>query len=164
MHALARAEQVLIGITNPDHRSLQKEAASAHRHRREANPFSYFERREMIVASLSAADVDSQRYCVVPFPLDVPSCWADYVPLDALQLVRVFSPWEEEKARQLKEAGYAVETLAGNRERKISASDIRGAMRARQAWDHWVPDGARQMLARWDSAQLSERLRRDHLG
>lgn len=142
LRGLADAEHVIIGITNPDSRSLQAAASSPHRHRPSANPFTYLERLRIIRAALEAASVPLDRFDVVPFPLDQPSVWADYIPQDALQLVRVYSEWEREKAGRLQAGGYEVKMLEGDVGRKISASDIRAAMAAAGQWRHRVPDGA----------------------
>lgn len=158
-YALELAHYVIIGVTNPDRRSLQREAASEHRHREDANPFSFFERQEMILASLNAARLDPTRYCVVPFPLDLPDLWEGYIPLDSTQVVRVFSEWEREKVRRLAAAGYPVEVLEGDPESRISATDIRDALADDKKWSHWVPAGTRQVLAKWGPAQLRRRLR-----
>ena len=95
--AASDCEQVIVGITNPDTRSLVADKASAHRHRKDANPFSYFERHAMITAALTAAGLLRTQFVIVPFPLDAPESWASYVPMHAIQLVRTFAKWENRK-------------------------------------------------------------------
>ena len=146
-HGLSLAPRILIGITNPDPRSWTAAVASAHRHRADANPFSYLQRLQIIAAALHEARIGRERYDVVPFPLDSPRVWSSYIPHNAVQLVRVFSDWEQEKARHLAAGGYQVKVLIGEPDKRISASDIRAAMSAGQPWAHWVPPGARERLA-----------------
>lgn len=145
-HGLGHAERVVIGITNPDARSLSAIPESPHRHLNGANPFSYLERLRMIQAALNAAGVSRERYDVVPFPLDAPGVWASYVPVSATQLVRVYSDWEREKTRRLRAGGYAVWVLEGDPRIRVSGSDIRAAMAAGGCWSQWVPAGAREYL------------------
>lgn len=145
-HGLGRAKRVVIGITNPDSRSLAPLPESPHRHLEGANPFSYLERLQMIQAALDVAGVSRERYDVVPFPLDLPAVWAAYVPFSATQLVRVYSDWEREKTRRLRAGGYAVWVLEGDPASRISGSDIRAAMASGRSWSQWVPPGARDYV------------------
>jgi nicotinamide-nucleotide adenylyltransferase len=152
--ALSRAALVLIGITNPDHRSLQPTAASAHRHLAAANPFSYFERLLFIEAALEHLGVARTRYIITPFPLDEPSTWTAYVPAGTPQLVRIFSDWERDKSHRLAVA-YPVIELQGDARRRVSASDIRAAMaRGDDAWRRLVPAGTRALLKAMGTTQL----------
>lgn len=118
----------------------------------------------MVSASLAAAGLEADSYRIVPFPLDVPDLWSNYIPLDSVQIVRVFSDWEREKARRLKAAGYPVEILEGDTTRRISATDIRAAIAAEETWTHWVPEGTRRVLAGWDSMQIRRRFLKDRRG
>ncbi|MEO0998680.1 MAG: cytidyltransferase [Pseudomonadota bacterium] len=138
-YALTRRQRVVIGITNPDRRSLKPESDSRHRHLPGANPFSYFQRMTMIVAALDESGIARDRFRIVPFPLDCAEVWAGYIPLDATQLVRVYSGWEREKARKLRDGGYSVEVLHGDPATRISASDIRRAMQTSGSWQPLVP-------------------------
>lgn len=136
--ALGRADKVVIGITNPDISARRAEVTSAHRHTSEANPFSYFERCILLHAALRAKGWHDQ-VVIVPFDLTRPSCWAEYVPLQTLQVVRVFSDWEKEKSRQLRDAGYPVWEVPGDPASKLHATEIRAAMTANRDWAPLVP-------------------------
>lgn len=150
--ALAHAEKVCIGVTNPCSELRQAHPASAHRHRADANPWNDAQRAALIRAALDAASVPVARYDIVPFPLDDPSRWPAILPAGTPQLVRVFSDWEREKLRRFEAAGYPVVALQGDPERRISATDIRSAMANGAPWQHWVPPGARELLLEWTSA------------
>jgi nicotinamide mononucleotide adenylyltransferase len=156
LELLTRAERVIVGITNPDDRSLQAVPTSSHRHRVEANPFGFLARKRMIEAALTRAGVPSDRYDVVPFPLDAPEVWSSYIPLGTTQVVRVYSEWESAKAAGLADGGYPVLELQGDLATRLSATDVRAAMREGRAWRHLVPDGAREVLEGID-AQARER-------
>lgn len=147
LHALSLAEQVLICITNPDFRSLQPAAESAHRHLDAANPFTWFERLQFIEAALGHQGVARARYVITPFPLETPATWPAYVPAGTPQLLRIFSDWEREKSRRLHAGNYPVIELQGDPARRVSASDIRASMaRGDDAWRELVPAGAQAML------------------
>ncbi len=42
--AAERSEMLIVGITNPDPGQIAEEETAQHRHRDEANPYTYFER------------------------------------------------------------------------------------------------------------------------
>lgn len=150
--ALARAQRVCIGITNPVGELRQPHPSSAHRHRADANPWNDAQREALVRAALAAAGVDAARYDIVPFPLDDPARWATRVPPGTPQLVRVFSDWEREKLRRFEAAGWPVVALQGDPARRVSATDIRAALASGAPWRQWVPPGARELLAGWTSA------------
>ena len=160
MHGLKSADRVIIGITNPDRRSLKAVPSSAHRHQPGANPFTYLERQRIIRAALNDAAIDRARYEIVPFPLDAPGVWPDYIPLSTPQLVRVFSDWEHDKVTTLSNGGYAVVVLDGDPEGRISASDVRAAMAAGRPWQHWLPRGSAEALVCLSGKNLQQRCAR----
>lgn len=157
LHALSIAKRILMAITNPDPRSLQAVESSQHRHLPSANPFSFFERTRMIAAALQATGTSSERYDIVPFPLDEPSVWPSYVPPATPQLVRVYTGWESDKAKRLEAAGYPVILLDGNPKTRISGSTIREAMAKGASWAQWVPKGAREILETIGDTELRRR-------
>ncbi len=146
-HAFALAEHVVVGITNPEPAARTAHPGSAHRHLASANPWTYDERAALIAAALHADGVAADRYTILPFPLDEPARWPDLVPPGTPQLVRVFSDWEREKVRRFSEQGYPPIVLEGDIATRLSASDIRAAMRSGAAWQAQVPPGARELLA-----------------
>ena len=158
VHGLSLAHHVVIGITNPDHRSLVEFPENNHRHLATANPFTFFERAEIIRSSLEAADVTSAQYTVVPFPLDEPEVWHEYIPATISQLVRIFSSWEEEKIKRLRAGGYEVNIIHGNPGTKVSGTDIRNAMLAGESWQHLVSPGALKILREYSEEDLATRL------
>lgn len=140
-HALSSAENLVIAVTNPDSGALYEATTSTHRHTVSANPFSYFDRYSFLMAALRERGL-ADRISIVPFDLSRPAVWGDYVPLRARQLVRVYGPWEQEKAEQLKAAGYDVETLEGLNETRLSSSDIRARIIEGTDWESLVPSAA----------------------
>jgi nicotinamide-nucleotide adenylyltransferase len=148
-YALVHARRVLVGVTNANDSGRRAHPASAHRHRADANPFSFEERRAMIVAALAADGVSAERYAIVPFPLEEPAAWPPLVAPGTPQLVRVFSDWEREKVRRFEAAGYPVLVLEGNPGTRLSASEIRRRIACGEDWAAAVPAGARELAAHW---------------
>lgn len=152
--ALQRGETLIVGITNFDPELTQVEAANPRRHERLANPFSYWERTLMIRDALLQAGVSPSRFMLVALPIHLPERWPHYVPTDprhALHLLRVFSAWEEEKARRLVAAGWRVEAIRGEA-KAIAATEVRARIAANQPWEHLVPDAVRAWIIRLDGA------------
>lgn len=157
LHALEVADRVSVAITNPDHRSRRAEPSSPHRHLESANPFTYVERLRMITAALRHAGVPADRFEIVPFPLDDPTTWSSYVPVHALQVVRISSSWERDKADGLERHGHPVLRLQLSSQERVSASDIRAAIAGDQPWAHLVPQGVTEVLLRDGEAALRAR-------
>ncbi len=152
LRALADGDRLLVAVTNPDPGARRPEPASEHRHRAEANPFTYFERLELLTAALAGEGVAPERVRVVPFDLGRPEHWPGYVPLRAVQYVGVHGPWEQEKVRRLRAVGYAVVEVAGESGERRSSSAVRAALRAGAGWEQLVPPATVPLLRDWLAA------------
>ncbi|MGQ4436283.1 MULTISPECIES: adenylyltransferase/cytidyltransferase family protein [unclassified Streptomyces] len=146
--AMERSRSVVVGITNPALGRLIAEAASRHRHRSDANPYTYFERAEMVLASLSEAPAYAGHVVrVVPFDVSDPAVWSDYLPCHGLQLVTVNEAWDQEKYERFKAAGHTVEAIAGNPDR-VTGTEVRRRMKVDEDWRVLVPRGTAGVIER----------------
>ncbi len=136
---LAEERPLFVGITNPDAAELGEQSSSPHRHLQSANPFTFYQRSQMIEAQLRIMSVRNI-VTLVPFPLDRPQVWRDYVPLNATQVVRVFSTWELEKVQRLRDGGYKIRVITGDNDSRVSGTDMRAAMDEKRSWRHWTSD------------------------
>ena len=139
LDAASRCSRLFVGITNPDRSPVPAEPRSPHRHLAEANPYTYVERAAMIRAALSEAKVDLRRIAIVPFPLHDPSLWSRTVPPGMTHFVRIFSPWEAEKAARLRAEGFAVIELAAPGSKEISGTQVRKLIAEGGDWRSLVP-------------------------
>lgn len=145
--ALARSDHLIIGITNPDPWQTRAEAADAHRHTPEANPFTFFERQRMIRTALHAAGVNPLRVSLVPFPIHEPERWTYYCPRETVQFVRVFSAWGREKVTRLRTAGWRVEVLDAGHAKQVSGRIVRRRLREDGGgWRDLVPPSVAAVL------------------
>ena len=144
--ALDRCELLIVGITNPDPTQIAEEETSAHRHRDEANPFTYFERQLMIRGALTDDGVPVERVIYIPFPINLPERWRYYVPDDAVHYLRVFSPWEQAKVERLREHGYRVEVLQPGAAKTVEATEVRRRLDAGEDWEALVPPGVARVI------------------
>ncbi len=144
--ALAWCDSLIIGITNPDPSLIVPESADSGRHLPEANLFTFYERQQMIQATLLDAKVPLERIAIVPFPIHHPERWRHYCPLDTIQFVRVFSTWGQEKLQRFRANGWRVEILDEGSAKEVSGSEVRRRMREGKGWEELVPPGVAQVL------------------
>lgn len=139
----AAGGRLVIGVTNPDPSTRRAEPTSEHRHRDDANPFTFFERVDLLAAALAGSEglgpECAAQVRVVPFDLARPEYWAHYVPLSAVQYVGVYSAWEQEKADRLAAGGYRVVRVPGDAATRRTSTAIRAALRAGHDWERLVP-------------------------
>jgi len=149
---LERGDTLIVGITNFDPSLARPEPTNPLRHEPAANPFSYWERALMIRDALLDDGVPAERFVLVAFPIHHPERWAHYLPCDpdrTIHVIRVFSPWEKEKARRLEAAGLRVEVIASG-VKSISASEVRRRIAAGNGWEPLVPNAVREWIIRLD--------------
>jgi cytidyltransferase-like protein len=130
--AAARCDELFVGITNPDRRSVRPEPDDPARHLPASNPFSYTERMLMIAAAADEAGIGPVR--IIPFPISEPELWDDYVPRDAVQFLRLLSPWGDAKLERLRAHGYRVEVLPAPEGKLVSGDQVRSAVREGRDW------------------------------
>jgi cytidyltransferase-like protein len=148
LHARQRCERLIIGITAAVPAAVRKEDTSPHRHEPGANPFTYFERLQMIQDTLLAEGLSSPIFAIVPFPIQDPGFIGHYVPEGTTHFVRVYSRWEGEKTRRLRDEGFPVEVLNPGEEKKVSGIEVRRFMREGLPWEHLMPRGAAAVVRR----------------
>ena len=139
LRAKERCRRLVVGITNPDPSAIRKEIANLHRHEPASNPFTYFERLLMIHDTLLAEGLEAHDFALVPFPIHEPNLIVNYVQSGAVHFVRLYSRWEEEKVRRLREGGFRVEILDPGEEKRVSGTEVRRLLREGLPWDYLVP-------------------------
>jgi nicotinamide-nucleotide adenylyltransferase len=102
----------------------------------------------MIQDTLLAEGLNPSAFAIVPFPIQYPGLIGRYVPKGTIHFVRVYSPWEEEKTRRLRDEGFPVVVLDPGEEKKVSGSEVRRLMREGLPWEHLVPLGVAEVV-RW---------------
>lgn len=134
--AATDADALVVGITNADPSHVVAEDADAKRHEPAHNPFTYYERYEMVRATFDDRDVGVP-VRIVPFPINRPDLWNDYAPTEVTHYINVLEEWHEVKAERLRSRGREVVTKCGTR--TISGSDIRKRMATGGEWREDVP-------------------------
>ena len=144
----ARCRKLLVGITNPDSESWVESAGAPHRHLEESNPFTYFERMEMIRAALPELGIVDNEVAFVPFPLLNPQLLKFYVPKEACIFVAIYKPWGAARFERIRSEGFKVEILSQRTEseRITSGSQIRAAICNKESWRQFVPKSTAQVI------------------
>jgi nicotinamide-nucleotide adenylyltransferase len=147
--AFDQVNELIIGITNPDPTMIAEVTSDIHRHLPDANPFSYYQRAEMIRRSILLEPRIRDRIgniLIVPFPINRPELWKYYLPMqDTVQFMRILDSWDEQKCEMFRREGFRVEILEAKR--VTSGTEIRAEMTNHEsAWQNKVPRGTQDVL------------------
>lgn len=148
--ALAEADLVYIGITNPQAPALGRfEGSDPVRHDPLNNPLTLEQRTILIRAALlgHSPPISLERVRIVGFDVSAdPDRWAQVIPLEAVQLVAPHEPWDHVKAQRFEAAGYEVRYLP-TEEGRTTATFIRSLIRERNPlWRELLPPGTAAVL------------------
>ncbi len=154
----ALCQNLVVGITNPDTRLTRKESADPHRSAPDANPLTYFERYMLVKTVLGEAGVPPEDLAIVPFPINFPELYANYVPMDAVFFLTIYDNWGRKKLEYFTSVGLKRHVLwdVPTEEKGISAGHIRQCMIQQLPWEHMVPQSAAPLLKAW---RIPERLK-----
>lgn len=148
--ARERADRLVVGVTNPDINRLIQDTADPNRSRPENNPFSYFDRQQMITACLHEAGWNCRDFAVVPASVNTPAEMVAFIPSPAITIVCItaYGPWGDRKADLMASLGYEVEILwrRDDADRLTSGTQIRQAMRSGGEWRRFVPAAVARYL------------------
>ena len=87
--ALEAAGRLVVAVTNPDPGTYRAEPDSSHRHLPEANPFTYFERLELLTAALRSDEVNLRAGPGTRYPID----WVYKRRDQPVEILREFEVW-----------------------------------------------------------------------
>lgn len=151
--ALARSQRIYVGLTRVLTEGGIGGDVAPHRLKSDSNPFSYFERAEIIRAALNGAGIPDDRFEIGPFPIENPARLGEFWPIDLPCLTTVVDQWNEEKIRVLESAGYTVEIVqqgAWRGEKYASGTIIRQLIRnGDDSWSNFVSTGAVEVVRRF---------------
>lgn len=136
-----RCEHLLIGICNPDVRLTEYSKENPHRSMQEANPFTYYDRYQMIKGTLIDMGIGADEFDIVPFPINYPELIFNYAPANAKYYMTIYDAWGREKKKKLEAIGCEIEVLWDvlPEEKGISGSDVRKLIAEGKDWKKYVP-------------------------
>ena len=143
--AWEQSEQVIVGITNPDPSTIVEDELNDHRHLPEENPLTFIERLMMIQETLRDEGCPMERIFIVPLPMHHPDRWQYYIPQGTAIFIVVYSPWERQKAEQLRKAGFEV-VIVDKWKKGISGQQVRSLLRSNGNWERLVPPAVARFI------------------
>jgi len=153
-----RCDYLWIGITQHNIKSLYKSPKDPHRETPANNPFTYFERVEMITDALQYENISHNEFGFIPFPIGDDDSLTDFIPNSIPIFTIICDRWNKYKIKMLKGKGYRVIVLKERHGNIITGSQIRkrifnGDIR----WKTQVPQATIKMVKK---SNLKERLQR----
>jgi len=154
LEAINLFDEIFVNITNPDPSVFVQVMEDDHRHKIDANIFTYYERLLMVRNTLRYENIDSERVTIVPFPIHQPKLWKYYVPLCATAFIRVFDQWDQQKVYHLSSAGYNVYERKMKKEDRITSGEfVRKLITEYQDLRNYVPKGSIDVINRYFSCR-----------
>lgn len=145
-----RCEYLLIGITNylSTAKNYDISKIDAHRLTPSANPFSYYERMEMIRLAMLENQIDARSFSIVPFPIEQPEGIFNFAPKDAIYYMTIYDAWGKEKRKILEEMGLHVEVMweRTEAEKPISGTLVRNNIISGNDWQSLVPKSVAEYI------------------
>ncbi len=139
--------RVIVAVTNADATWRVPMQDAPHRHVPDANPFTYWQRAEMIRAATAPTIAPGNIY-ITPFPIHDPANWDSYLPRTVECWVRDRGSWEEAKVKLLA-TRYAVRSIPAV-DVEVSGTDIRRRLLAGdQSWQQDVPAAVALLVRAW---------------
>lgn len=128
LEAMSRCRHLFVGIARPDRQRRVHRDSPPHRADPANNPFSYYEREQMIRGCLLGAGYQESDFSVHPFPIDQPERIAEYLPPpgEISLYVTAYSDWSRTKADILSRLGWRVELLTKSQpDRRATGEELR---------------------------------------
>lgn len=141
LQAKKKCKHMVIGICNSDPGMIKFDAACPHRSDEFANPFSFYERLEMIKGALVEQGMGYSEFTIVPFPINFPERIKYYVPQKATFYLTIYDEWGFKRKKILEDMGYFVSILwtRDQTSRVTSGTEVRERIANGQKWKHLVP-------------------------
>lgn len=139
--AKMRCKKLFIGIVNPDDLYMADSPNDEEGSKKEANPFTYYERFQMIHDALLDFGVKREEFEIVPFPMNRPDYILQYAPKDATYYMSISSEWGEERLKILTALGLDVEVLwrKSEEEKGTTSAEVRELIVKGEEWRQLVP-------------------------
>ena len=138
--AKAQCKKLIVGITSPENAYLIREEVDPHRSNAADNPFTFYERFNMVKLALLEAGVAREDFEIVPYPIERPEILTNYIPLSATSFFTIYDKWGYEKLHRLQSLGYKTIVLFDDREKQMCSTDIRHKIVDGTEWKQMVPN------------------------
>jgi cytidyltransferase-like protein len=151
LEAKKHCNYLWIGITQFNIRNLSESPEGKHRELPFNNPFSYFERVEMITNALVNENIPLSDFGLIPFPIETPKILPDFLPTSIPVYTTICEEWNLYKISMLTSMGYKIVVLWERKEKSIEGKDIRlGIARGDNGWEYAVPEATKQLVKKYN--------------
>lgn len=137
--AKEQCQKLIVGITSPENANLLREEVDPHRSIASANPFTYYERFNMVKLALLEAGLKREEFEIVPYPIERPEILYNYIPISATSFFTIYDDWGYEKLHRIGKLGYETVVLFDTREKAMCSTEIRQKIVDDQDWKYMVP-------------------------
>ena len=141
--AKEQCKKLIVGITSPENASLIREEVDPHRSEAASNPFTYYERYNMVKLALLEAGVKREDFEIVPYRLSVLRFFT-IMYLSATSFFTIYDKWGYEKLNRLN-LGYGTVVLFDD-EKKMCSTEIRQKIVDGDSWKDMVPEAVYQYI------------------
>jgi nicotinamide mononucleotide adenylyltransferase len=139
--------RVIVAISGADPTWQVEVSEAPHRHLGGSNPFTFWQRAELIRAALADV-IPMESLRIMPFPIHRVALWPHYLPDDVECWVRDRGAWEARKIQELQRR-YRVRVLPAVGD-EVSGTKIRELLTANDpAWRDFVPRGVAGLIDQW---------------
>lgn len=148
-----RCQKMIIGITRPNGNEKGKCDLE--------NPFTYYERFEMVQEALIDFGVKREEFEIVPFPIEHPEWITNYVPKDATFYMSILGKRGEEKLQILQDLGLKTEVIwrKDPETTGVTGAEVRQYIIEGKDWKPFVPKTVYEYVV---SHHLDERIQKKY--
>jgi nicotinamide mononucleotide adenylyltransferase len=127
-----------------------------HRQEGKNNPFTYFERAEIITNALLDTGLVQSQFDILPFPIETHDTLPDFLPTSIPIFTTVYDEWNLHKVEVLKKIGYEVIVLWEETVKLFDGMQIRELIyKGDQSWRSKVPPATIKAVEKY---RIRERL------
>ena len=144
--AKEQCKKLIVGIASPENATLIREEVDPHRSEAASNPFTFYERFNMVKLALLEAGIPREDFEIVPYPIERPEILYNYVPLSATSFFTIYDDWGYEKLHRLGDLGYGTHVLFVKREKAMCSTEIRQKIVNGDEWRNMVPNAVYEYI------------------
>lgn len=154
LYGITHSEKCIIGITQPYINNISECSIAPHRGKKEGNPYSFDERKDMIHLSLQALGVERARYEIVAFDIDnaearIPELISS-LGNKPVQFVKIFSEWELHKKEVFERHALEVRVVREEANlyspKNVTGTLVRELICSKRNWRDFVPPGTQAVI------------------
>lgn len=139
-----------VGISQYNIQNLLESPQDPHRQERFHNPFTFYERIEIINKALLDKGLSLTEFDIIPFPIETPACLTDFLPTSIPIFTTVYDQWNNHKIDVLRKVGYEVLVMWQESVKEIDGITIRSLIyEGKETWKNVVPQATIEIIEKY---------------